>query len=109
MRHTSTECDDRCVGTAEEARVDTGKLPVDDAHELLVARLLGAIRSRGHHASSDVVGVAWMLAVRDRCGDERGLIRDAGRLCKVDHVVCVVLLVANATCREERVDAGDAR
>ena len=49
-----------------------------------------------------------MLAVRDGYGDERGLVGDAGRLCKVDHVVRVVLLVADAACRKERVDARDA-
>ncbi len=49
-----------------------------------------------------------MLAIGDRRGDERGLVLDTGRLCKVDHFVRVVLLVADATCRKECVDAGDA-
>lgn len=81
---------------------------IDDADKLRVARLLGAVRSRGYDAFADVIGIAWVLAVRDRCGDERDLVRDAGRLCKVDHVVRIVLLVADTACRKERVDARDA-
>ena len=46
-----------------------------------------------------------MLAVRYRRGDEVSLVRHAGRLCKVDHLVRVVLLVADAARRKERVDA----
>jgi hypothetical protein len=49
-----------------------------------------------------------VLAVRDRGGDERVLVRHAGRLGKVDHLVRVVLLVADAARRKERVDAADA-
>jgi len=100
--------DDRFVGTAEEARVETRKLLIDHAYELLVARRLGAVGSRGNDASADIVSVAWVLAVGDRCSDELSLVRDAGRLGKVDHLVGVVLLVANATRREEGVDAINA-
>jgi len=49
-----------------------------------------------------------VLAVRDRCSDEISRVGDAGRLGKVDHVVGVVLLVANAARREEGVDAVNA-
>lgn len=70
-------------------------------------RLLGAVRNRGNDASADVFGIAWVLAIGDRCGDERVLVLDTGRLCKVDHFVRVVLLVAYTTCRKECVDAID--
>jgi hypothetical protein len=48
-----------------------------------------------------------VLAVRDRSGDEVCLVRDAVRVGKVDHVIRVVLLVADVTRRKERVDAVD--
>lgn len=67
----------------EQAGVDIGKLFIND------------------------LGVAWVLAIGDRCGDERVLVLDTGRLCKVDHFVRVVLSVADASCRKECVDAGD--
>jgi len=106
--HTFAKRDDREVGPAEEARVDAWKLVIDYAHELLVARRIGAVRGRRNDAIADVVGVSRVLAVRDRRGDEVRLVRDAGRVCEVDHVVRVVLLVADAACRQERVDTVDA-
>ena len=93
--------------TRPRGRVDTGKLLINDSYELLIARLLGAVRSRGNNAPANVLGVAWVLAIGDRCGDERVLVLDTGRLCKVDYFVRVVLLVAYATCRKECIDAGD--
>jgi hypothetical protein len=41
------------------------------------------------------------------CDRQRVLVLDTGRLCRVDHFFRVVLLVADATCRKECVDAGD--
>jgi hypothetical protein len=96
------------VGPAKEARIDARKLFIDYAHELLVARRLGAIRGRRNDAIADVVGISRVLAVRDSRGDEVRLVRDAGRLCKVDHVVRVVLLVTDTARRQERVDAVDS-
>ena len=98
-RHTGTESDDWGV--------DTGKLLINDSHELLLARIPVAVRNRGNEASADVFGVAWVLAIGDRCGDERVLVLDTGRFCKVDHFVRVVLLLADITCRKECVDPGD--
>jgi len=65
------------------------------------------MRNRGNDASADVFDVAWVLVIGDRRGDERVLVLDTGRLCRVDHFVRVVLLVIHATCRKEYVDAGD--
>ena len=48
-----------------------------------------------------------MLAVRDGVGDQRLLVGDPGRLCKVDHRVRVVLLRAGVRVRQERVDPVD--
>ena len=48
-----------------------------------------------------------VLAIRDHCGDERVFVLDTSQLCKVDHSVCVVLLVTDATCRKECINAGD--
>ena len=45
------------------------------------------------------------MAVHDRYGNECGLVGDARRLSQVNHVVRIVLLVADATCRKECVDA----
>jgi len=104
----SAERNNRFVGAAEEAGVDARKLAIDDAYELLVAWRRGAVRSRGNDTSTDVVSVAGVLAVRDRCSDEISRIRDAGRLGKVDHAVGIVLLIANTAGREERVDTVNA-
>jgi hypothetical protein len=108
-RHTGTKSEYREAGPAEEARVDTWELFINDFYEFLVARLLGAVRNRGNDASADVFCVAWVLAIGDRCGDERVLLRDTERLCKVDYFVSVVLLVADAAYRKKCVDAGGTR
>ena len=46
---------------------------------------------------ADVFNIAWVLAIRDHCSDERVLVLDTGRLCKVDHFARVVLLVAESS------------
>ncbi len=107
LDRTCAERDNRCVGPAEEAGVDIGKLCIEDANKLLVARIFGAVRGRRNDTAADVVGVARVLAVRDRRGDKVCLVRDAVRLGKVDHVIRVVLLVADVARRKERVDAVD--
>jgi len=107
-RAVITKCNYRCVGAAEQAGVNTGKLLIDDAHKLLVARRLGAVRRRRCDASADIVSVARVLAVCDCCGDEIGLVCHSGGVGKVDHVVGVVLLIAGATRGKEGVDAGNA-
>ena len=69
---------------------------------------LGAVWCRGYDAV-DVVSVAGVLAICDRCCDERLSVRDTWRLGEVDHFVGNVLLVTDATCGKKRVDAIQAR
>lgn len=78
-----------------------------DAHKLLVTRRLGAVRRRRYDAA-DIVSVARVLAVCDCCGDEIGLVCHTRRLGKVDHVVGVVLLIADVARRKKGVDASNA-
>jgi hypothetical protein len=92
----------------KQARVNTGKLTIDDAHELLIAWRVGAVWRRRYNASADIVGVARVLAVRDCRGDEISLVCDTSGLGKVDHVVCVVLLIADVSCGKKRVDTTNA-
>ncbi len=107
--NTFAERDYRLVGAAIQARLDARKLFIYNAHELRVARRLGAVRCRGDDASTHIVGVAGVLAICDRRGDERGLVRNTLGLGEVDHLVGNVLLVADAARGQKRVDASQAR
>lgn len=100
------ERDHRRVWAAIYAGVDARELLIHHAHELRVARRLGAVWCRGNDASTHVIGVAGVLAICDRRGNERVLVRDTRGLGEVDHLVGNVLLVADAARGKKRVDAG---
>jgi hypothetical protein len=68
--------------------------------------VLGAVRDRGNDTLANVLSIAWVPTMGNHCSDERVLVLDTGQLCKLNHFVCVVLLVADATCRKECVNAG---
>jgi len=94
----------RSARATEQARVNAGKLGIGNANKFLVAWRRGAIRRRRCNSSADIISVAWMLAVRNCCSDEISLVCDARRFGKVDHVVSVILLIADASCRKQAVD-----
>jgi hypothetical protein len=94
---------DTSTGGAEQARIDTLELAIDNTVQLRVTRRLFAEKCRGHDAV-DVQRVAWVFTVRDSVGDQSRLILDPRTLGKVDHRVGVVLLRTRIRVREERTD-----
>lgn len=93
--------------TAEDARIDTRKLSIDEALQLCISRSPLTVWRR----RSDTVyiqRIARMLSERNCVGNERIRVRHTGRLGKVDHRVSIVLLCARVCVSEKRIDAIDA-
>jgi hypothetical protein len=104
---TITECNQAKVRATEDTRVGIRELSVDNTLQFYVPRRVLTV-GRGRDDTINVLSVAGVLAVSDGVGDEGIRVSDVGRLGKVDHSVCVVLLVTGIGFSLEGVDTVDA-